>query len=241
MTLFFEGKRRKGSLSVTTNHRWLLLPGLGADARLLDPQREVISDLFTPEWIEPRQSESLADYAARFLRTFPLPLPEIFGGVSLGGMIALEMARVCQPKAVVLISSCQTGRAIFGPGRVCRFLVPLVPRFTIRLAQWSASVAETRLGASMLQGTTLEQRRLCVDMFRRSSPKFVLWGLRAILDWNPEPLENVPIWHIHGGRDRPIPVRNVKPGEILPEGSHLMNLSLPRQVNDFLLRVDRSV
>ena len=75
----------------------MLIPGLGADARLFRPQREFFPRLETPPWIEWRRAEPLPAYAARLAATIDAAEPYHLGGASLGGMLALEMARVLDP------------------------------------------------------------------------------------------------------------------------------------------------
>ncbi len=60
-------------------------PGLGADERLLEPQREEFPQLVVPAWIPPRAKESLSDYAARMAETVKpsRDAPLILGGVEI--------------------------------------------------------------------------------------------------------------------------------------------------------------
>jgi len=70
--------------------RLVFLPGLGADARLFDPQRAVFPEIEVPPWLPYREEESLADYARRMAATVTLSANMYLGGVSFGGMVALE-------------------------------------------------------------------------------------------------------------------------------------------------------
>jgi pimeloyl-ACP methyl ester carboxylesterase len=77
-------------------------------------------------------------------------------------------------------------------------------------------------------------QQLCLSMFRDADVSFMQWGLRAILEWNPAPLEGIPIRQIHGTRDRLIPARKVSADELIAGGGHLINLTHAEQVNHFL-------
>lgn len=56
------------------------------------------------EWLPPCEQESLVSYSRRLAET--LPTGECFiGGVSFGGIVALEIARIIRPKTCFLISS----------------------------------------------------------------------------------------------------------------------------------------
>ncbi len=209
----------------------ILLPGLGADHRLLEPQRAAFPQLIVPPWIPPRKHESLPQYAERMAQTVAPPhdVPLVLGGVSFGGMLAYEMARWLKPDTVVLIASCRTRkslRPIYSPGR---WLLPLIPVQT-----WNV--------AKMLSGPLLRikhrrsiaKRELLIAMFRDADSRFMHWILQALLRWEPTPLEGIPVFHIHGGRNPLIPARRVEADVVIPNGGHLINVTHANEVNDFL-------
>ena len=70
----------------------ILFPGMGADQRLFQPQRALPYPLITPRWIELEAGEGLPDYARRMASRIDKPERFILGGVSLGGMVAAELA-----------------------------------------------------------------------------------------------------------------------------------------------------
>ncbi|MBN1589963.1 MAG: alpha/beta hydrolase [Pirellulales bacterium] len=205
----------------------IFLPGLGGDARMLAPQASVFEGLVVPPWIEPERRESLPEYSARLARTVaPRPdVPLILGGVSLGGMVAYEMSRHLNPKALVLISTCYTREALAHHRRWLP-LVRRLPPASFGLAKWLA-----RPAVRLASGWPVEIRKLAVDMFRRSDSRFMSWALAALLDWHPSRPPEVPILQIHGRRDRVIPVGRVEVDRVIPDGGHLINLTHPAEVN----------
>jgi pimeloyl-ACP methyl ester carboxylesterase len=211
----------------------VLLPGLGADHRLLEPQRQAFPQLVVPPWIPPRARESLPEYAERMADTIKPSgdLPLVLGGVSLGGMLAYEMARHLKPHVVVQIASCRTRHAIRPSWRAGRWLLPLMPTFAWQFAKLLAGPVvrlRVRIPAA--------RRDLAITMFRESDSRFMDWALRAILNWYPGRPEGVRVLQIHGARDLMIPVRRVSPDEVIPGGGHLINVTHPREVNDFIRR-----
>ena len=50
----------------------------------------------------------------------------------------------------------------------------------------------------------------------------------------------MPIYHVHGDRDRLIPVHRVKPDCVIAGAGHLLNLTHANAVNDFIARVASS-
>ncbi|HEY7863014.1 MAG TPA: alpha/beta fold hydrolase [Thermoanaerobaculia bacterium] len=209
--------------------RLILLPGLGADARMFDPLREAGLDFESPAWIAPRATERLTEYAARFAEKIRSEEPVVLGGASLGGMVALEMARHLRPLSVVLLSSCRSPQAIrpalrrLGKASTAIRNAPVVPAFVAGswLAHW--------LGAS-----TAEAARNVRAMFADASPEFVRWGLRAVLEWEGCPDPGVPVRHLHGGKDLLIPATRVTADLVVPGAGHVPSLTHPEAVSLFL-------
>jgi pimeloyl-ACP methyl ester carboxylesterase len=121
----------------------VLLPGLGADRRQFEPQRQAFDNLVVPPWIPPLPREPLAGYAARLAKTITPAGPFILGGSSFGGMVAYEMARHLQPNAVVLIGSCRSARGI---RRMFRLLVRCYRSCRPKLLKLRSSCAGQRHG-----------------------------------------------------------------------------------------------
>jgi pimeloyl-ACP methyl ester carboxylesterase len=214
----------------------ILLPGTGADHRLFEPQQEAFPDLAVPAWIEAKKQEGLPEYAARLAGTVALSRPLVLGGVSLGGMIAYEMARHLRPDVLVLIASCRTRAGIRRMFRALRPIVRILPAGSVPLFKAVAPLAVARF-----QRLTPAQRRTCVAMFKDTDARFLKWALGAILAWNPQPLEGVRVLHIHGQRDPVIPAKAVQADELIPGGGHLINLTHSEQVNAFIRNAIRTI
>jgi pimeloyl-ACP methyl ester carboxylesterase len=212
----------------------ILLPGLGADYRLLEPQHAAFPQLMVPPWIPPQKNESLPHYANRMAETVTpsRDAPLILGGVSFGGMLAYEMARDLKPDAVVLIASCRRReclRPIYAPGR---WLLSLTPAWT-----WNVAKVLSRPVLRLQHPTSAAKRELLGTMFRQSDSRFMHWTLRAILRWNPTPLEGIPVLQVHGRRDPLIPARRLQADLMIPNGGHLINITHADEVNSFLRNV----
>jgi pimeloyl-ACP methyl ester carboxylesterase len=203
----------------------ILLPGMGADARMFAPQQQAFPGLQVPAWIAPRPRESLTDFARRMAPTLAFRRPLVLGGVSLGGMVAWELARHLRPEALILIASCSTRRGIRPLFRAARPLVPLVPAGLFKLAKRLAPLYCGRIG----HGGAAD-RRLAVAMLRDADVGFLQWALAAVLDWQPSAIEATRVFRIHGTRDLVIPARRVAADALLP-GGHLINLSHADEVN----------
>jgi pimeloyl-ACP methyl ester carboxylesterase len=206
-----------------------VLPGIGADERLFAAQRAV-RDVRPIPWIAPAHSrEPLACYAARLARQLDVDEPFDLGGASFGGMIALELARHRTPQRVFLFGSARSPRAVGLLLRALRWLPPVIPPRPLQplVARW--------FGA-----TSPEHVRLFVDMLAATPPAFVRWASNAVFSWDGAGELPMPVHHVHGERDRLIPVRRVHPDCVIAGAGHLLNLTHGDAVNDFIAGVDRS-
>jgi pimeloyl-ACP methyl ester carboxylesterase len=216
---------------VTGEPRLLFLPGLGADPRLLEPQRRAFPSMVVPEWVPPDPGDTLPQYAARLARTLDLQDGLYLGGVSLGGMLALELARLVKPRAVFLVASCSTGLAVASGLRLLGRTAPFFPSRLLRPRRELAPLVRHMLGCRAPEHVEL------VFAMRAAIPiSFIRWGVTAILRWRGERPPGVPVHHIHGTLDRLIPARRVRPDVLVEGAGHLLNLTHADAVNAFLAR-----
>lgn len=210
--------------------RIILFPGLGADARMFGPQVGAIPNLETPEWIPHVPRESLRQYAVRLAKTLDIRGPVVLGGVSMGGMVALEIARLVPTRCVILIASARHPSAV-------NHLLPLSERLS-RVVP-SIIVDKGRILAPMFLGrggfVPAGQRRILAAMAREMPVSFLRWASRAIIEWEGCAEPGVPVYHIHGDSDWVFPLRGIKPDRIVRGGVHVLNLSHPREVNEFIM------
>ncbi len=212
--------------------RLVLIPGLGVDGRLFAQQRKAVPDLLVPEWHPPERRETLAHYAERLAASVRGVErgPVVVGGLSLGGMLALEMSRHLAARAVVLIASCRNASAVCTPLHWAERLGRAAPSIMV---SWALGLGPLVVGRG--GGISREDRRLLGEMVRQVPVPFLRWGARAIMEWPGAEALPMPVHHIHGDRDWVIPLENVNPTRVVRGGAHVLNLSHAREVNQFLL------
>lgn len=208
--------------------RLVFLPGLGADSRLFHPQRSAFKNSINPAWLTPQKNETLPQYAQRWAKKLKLKKGCVLVGVSFGGMVALEMARHVKPKAVLLIGSCRVPQS-----------VPLVLRVAGSFPAWpligKALVNLFPFGRKWFLGAqTKEQQDLLTQMFLETPNPFLLWTVGAIRGWAGFNGKFTNVHHVHGDNDHLIPIQNVRPDKVIQGGGHVINLTHPREVNEFI-------
>jgi len=199
-----------------------VLPGMGADGRLFDAQRAV-RDIQVIDWIPPAHPhEPLADYARRLASSLHLDEPYDLGGASFGGMTALELARHLTPRRVFLFGSCRSPQAL-----------PPWLRLLARFAHHPPAVLHP-LVARFLGATTPAHIRLFADMLAKTPPHFFRWAARAVFSWTGVEELPMPVLHIHGDRDRVMPIHRVRPDRVIAGAGHLLNMTHGEAVNEFI-------
>lgn len=192
-----------------------MLSGLGADMRIyrhfdLGPQYEIVA----LPWLPVGESKTLGDYA-RLLHSHYAPEPPFaLGGVSMGGMLAQEWARLARPEHLILISTATSRADMAGAIRLAAGLHvgPLLSKSIL-----------TTLGVmgDKFTSKTKKGRSLFLDMLRESDAALLEFGARAILDWSPPGVE-VPYTRIHGTLDRVFPYGKWEDCRTVEGGNHFM-------------------
>ena len=219
--------------------RTFLLPGIAADAELLEPQARALGpELVVPPWIDPAaKSETLAAYAGRFAETLGLPAggePYAVGGVSFGGMLALELARVLEPAPalVVLVSSARSGEAIPRPLWYAEKLAAILDPWWMR--ELSRGVAQPFTWGDGGAAASAERFRAMVG---RLNPDFFQWSVDACVSWEgPGAMTECfpPIAQIHGGDDGVVRCFPEQCDRVIEGAGHLMNITHADGVNRFV-------
>lgn len=214
--------------------RIILFTGLGADARLVEPQRRAIADLHIVEWVAHRSSETLRDYAARMADAAGVRDGDIIGGASMGGMVALEVAALAKVRGVLLIGSCRSPAALSGQANNAARLGRVTPDLLLENLRRFAPWAIRQLGARRD-----EDRATLLEMANTCDMRFLKWAGDAIVHWPGRETLDVPVRHIHGTRDRIISPRHVHADALVAGAGHVPSLTHASEVNAFIERARR--
>ena len=201
-----------------------LIPGMGADARLFSEIRKQGLDHQVIEFIPPKHQESLADYGRRMAAHVDTSKPHSIGGVSLGGMVAMEVAKHTQPHKIYLISSVKNQREFPFYFQLGRFL-PIHRLFTQGMIRRMAPRNPFPMAGS--------HREILNAMREDMDPSFIKWALNATVHWRNQEVPRNLI-HIHGTRDLMFPPPLIGDHIKVKKGSHVMVLDQAAQIVDII-------
>src|SRR5690606_7043173 len=211
--------------------RVFLITGFALDRRAFSPMR-LPGDLYrTVDLIPVIKGESLRDYALRMAAGMGLRAGDIIGGVSLGGMLALEIAKAYDLRGVILIASATHPRYIRKRFRIWAPLAPWVPEALIRrlFTLLPAILAIQRM-------LTPEGQALLADIMGRFPPTLLKSLPMMMMRW-PGCRPPSAFRQIHSDGDWLIrPNGNPATLTLLPGTNHLLTVSHPESVRELVMQ-----
>lgn len=207
------------------------ISGLGADQQMFCrtqlPAGYTICHL---PWLRPERTEDFASYARRLAAGIDQSTPFILVGLSLGGMMAIEMNHFLQPTYTILISSVTNKRALPFWFKLASItgIYKIVPDYFYHHRNF--------ITAWLLGAQSKEDKALLSKVMLEADPVFVKWAIPRILSWDnhfiPEKLK-----HIHGTKDVILPYRPNKRTLPVQDGTHFMVFNRAAAVNKLLAAI----
>lgn len=203
-----------------------IFSGLGVDKRVFDNiDFENLNPNFV-EWIEPKKNEPLVNYCKRISQEIKAENP-ILIGLSFGGMVAAEIAKIIKTKNVILIASAKTKNELPLLYRIAGSLkiTKLIPTSILKqqnfLTNWFFGVKSK------------EDKNLLGKILNETDPKFLKWAINEITNWKnlEKPMNYI---HIHGNNDKIIPIKNVDANFIIENGGHFMTVNKPKEIEQLI-------
>jgi esterase/lipase len=211
------------------------IPGQGSDKRIFDSLE--IDSSFNIQFLEygtPPKNISLKEFSKELASKIDTTTNFSLIGVSLGGMICVEISEILNPEYVIIISSAKN-----------RNDLPFRYRFQSKVPLYEIFPGFVLFaGAKILQPIVEPDRNKNIDTFKNmlyaKNSKYIKRTIRMLMKWNRDS-NTTKIIHIHGDNDHTIPLKNIKEVDIIiKNGSHMMTLTrakeLSRIINEILIK-----
>jgi len=214
--------------SQTKPKKLYLIPGQGSDYRIYKYFNFENFDTVHIEYIIPDENETMKSYAKRLAEQIDTSKRFSIIGVSLGGMLAVEMSEFLNPEEVIIISSAKNRNEL--PFRY-KFMrkVPLNNIFGGNFLRSVAPFAQL-----IVEPDSKKEREFCVSMLKGKNEIFMKRSVNMIINWEREK-NNTNVIHIHGDNDHTIPIRNVNDVTFeVKNGSHMMTLTKGEQIKNIV-------
>ena len=205
-----------------------LMPGMAANSSIFDglqlpPETFVTHKL---DWFLPKKKMSLNAYAHEMLKQVRHESP-VLVGVSFGGQLVQEMAKIIDTRKVIIISSVKSKKEmpkkmIFAKYTKAHKLLP------------TGMVTNIELLVKYAFGENVNKRLELYEKYLSIRDKaYMDWAIDTMVNWNQEePLPNVV--HIHGELDNVFPIGNIKDCIPVKNGKHAMIVYRAKWFNENL-------
>ncbi|WP_343522085.1 alpha/beta hydrolase [Pedobacter sp.] len=205
------------------------ISGLGADKRIFSKLKlnEKIKIIHI-DWIDPVKNESLAAYARRLSKMIDQSQPFALIGVSFGGMIAVEIAKVLNPLTTIIISSTMLSTHLPAIYRLAGKLglLKLIPAKLLK--------SSNKFTQNYYFGTrSSSEETLLGKIIKDTDPYFLKWAIGSILSWENK-VKPERIFHIHGTNDKILYSKKSKPDFVIQKGTHFMVYQNAREISEII-------
>lgn len=208
------------------------MPGLAASTSIFENIKlpEDQFEMVFLEWFLPNDKESIESYAKRMNEKILHENPVLIG-VSFGGILVQEMAKLIPTNKVIVISSVKSN-------------TEFPPRLKMAKATKVYKILPTQLLANVellvkyAFGSTIVKKRL------KLYEKYLSVRDKNYLDWS---IENVLLWpqksadentiHIQGDADEVFPIKNIQNCIVVKGGTHIMIINKFKWFNENLPKI----
>lgn len=204
-----------------------LISGMGADERLFRNLDLSGYEAIPVTWIEPQPHDTLADYAAKLIQQFSIKAGDSVIGVSLGGMMATEIAKQVELKYVILISSIKCRAEApwyYGVFKALPVYKWLSAEFIRSIGWWFKPVMGKMAGI---------HADLFYSMLQNTSPVFLKWSIGASLNWD-NVVTPPNITHLIGDADKVFDYKRIKDAVVIKGGDHMMVFNRAKEISPII-------
>jgi pimeloyl-ACP methyl ester carboxylesterase len=206
-----------------------IFSGLGADERVFKYLDFKDLDVTFVQWIKPKVDEPLVNYVSRIREQIKDENP-ILIGLSFGGIVATELAKIIPIEKLILISSLKTKAEI-----------PLIYRLAgktnlHRLIPYSILKKDHFLNRWLFGAIKKNDRELFKRVLADTDVDFLKWAINCIVKWNNTEL-HANLFHIHGTADKLLPIHKSSEAIVIQNGGHLMVLDKAKHVSEALHQI----
>ena len=205
------------------------ISGLGADERAFSRLRlDDYAIEFLP-WLTPLPGEKIEGYAIRMSQPLVGKNP-VLVGLSFGGMMSIEIAKLIPVEKVILISSIQSAAQLPRWMKAAGWL-RLNKIFPMRSHKITEPIQNHFIGVSQPEEIEL------VRSYRKNAPQLYMdWAINEVLHWrnNWQPPK---IFHVHGDADNIFPINKVAPDYVIKAGGHFMIMNKADEVSAVLRNI----
>lgn len=204
------------------------VPGLAANTTIFEninlPDDRY--EIHLLKWPMPKPKEKLSEYAGRMCK-YVKHENVVLLGVSFGGVVVQEMAKIINPKRLIIVSSVKSRNELPRRMRFAR-KTGIYKIFPTGLLSHIDFLGHFVVGNFLKKKMQLYKKYLSI-----TDTRYLDWSLEKMICWDQKkPMKN--IIHIHGDEDEIFPFKYIKGCIRVPGGTHVMIINRFRWFNENL-------
>lgn len=206
-----------------------LFPGVGANDRIFQNLELPGYEVVHIKWPKHKPDESLQSYVKKLLPQIKKDTKPVLIGLSFGGIVAIEVAKLIDPSKTIIISSIKTYherplKILFMNSLKFHRLLP--GRFVVKFRFW----------LNWLFGKLKSDEMDLIElMLKEANIEFNEWAVDQLVHWKNEEIPDNLV-HIHGTRDRIFPSFYIKDAIWIKGGSHFMVVNRAKEISKVIRR-----
>lgn len=206
-----------------------LIPGVGANDKIFKNLDLEGYDVVHIKWPKHKANEDIQTYVKKLLPQIKKDTQPVLIGMSFGGVVATELAKLINPHKTILISTIKTYherpfKIMFMNSVKFHRLIP--GQLVVNLRFWLKYV---------LGSLKREDYQLIEEMIEDVNIDFNKWAVDQVIHWkNETPPPNVV--HIHGTSDWIFPRHYIQDCHWIKGGTHFMVVNRAPEINKILRR-----
>lgn len=200
--------------------------GLGADERVFRFLDFGNYDVHFIEWIPISPELTIQEYATQLIPQIK-DEHSILIGLSFGGIISIEIAKQIPTKKVIIISSVKNKKEI-------PFYYRWIGKLNLHNIIPTKLLHTPNIVSDYFFGVidSLE-KEIFHQILLETDPVFLKWAIDKIIKWENTSYPS-NLYHIHGTKDRILPVYSTNPDIKIEGGGHLMIMSHSEEIMKIL-------
>tara|TARA_B100001741_G_scaffold152896_1_gene126312 strand:+ start:2173 stop:2802 length:630 start_codon:yes stop_codon:yes gene_type:complete len=206
------------------------MPGMAASPKIFEliklPRNISVNYLV---WIKPLKDEPLNSYALRMSRFIKYKDP-ILVGVSLGGVLVQEIAKIIKCEKIIIISSIKS-RSELPTSMIMAKHTKIHKLLPIKWIEDIENLALFVFGNKIKIRVSLYKKYLS-----ERDPEYLKWAINSLVNWQQNNFLESTI-HIHGEDDNIFPINMIMKPVIKIKGSHAIILTKANWFNENLPRL----
>ena len=203
-----------------------IFSGLGADKRVFQHMDFTYCNAIFIDWLSPKKNESISNYASRICSQIKHENPVLIG-LSFGGIMAVEVAKLVKTEKVILIASAKNRSEIpwyyrmAGKFNLHKLLPTKLMKTPNVLSYWLFGIENS------------DDKKLLKEILNDTYSTFLKWAINAIATLTNK-IQPTNVIHIHGTADRILPIKFAKVDAKVENGGHFMTLNKAKEVSEIV-------